>query len=525
MRSSAWMLAAVVLSATETLAVDTGVGRRAAAVAGIDPTSAVAGSTQIRSFPGQEADGGMLQLFRFQNGALPAAVGSPVNSADGRYVISPLASPLTSGDNVYVTNTTTHAVSSTAVVQPAAAPYILGPLDRGDVLVTGYGAPDRSITIEDAISGATLGTDSTAPGTGAFSVLVPALRMFQAIRAVDGSNLKSAVVTILGFTAATNAGIPPTTCPTVVLQASGPQIIRFTCGLLNPRGVAVVGDGSLRVLSGLPPSGLINFPPPATVRFVPSTQVAEFLSPVTGVGAAFDAGSGDLFIARPRLFRPQSEYLIERHDGELLQMNPDTGDTTVATRLLDVAPTGITADSSLAAVFGGGAVISSLFYDVESGPTAYPSNPTAPEPSAIWSASLTAVEPLRISSTSPFVRIQGLAVGADFDSTPTLFAAQPGSGTIYRIRSNGNQYNASELLTGLGSPVELAFPPDGSPFGTQLYATDIEGGRILKITLAAGGGSTVQSYVTGLVRPFGLAFSTTGLFVTEYSGDIVAIYP
>lgn len=512
--------------ASAALAVDTGTGRAAAAVATIDPTSALVNSTQVRSYPGQRADTGMVQLFRFENGQ--AASSEPaVNSVNGSYIIN-LTTPLASGENIYVKHVASGAVSSTAIVQTSAAPYLLGPLDAGNLSVSGFATPGRSIEIRDAISGATLGSALASVGTGAFSAAVPALRMFQALRAVDSGMLSSSAVTILGFSAVTNAGVPtPTPCPSTVVQAAAPMVLRFECDLLHPRGVAALPDGSLRIVAGLPPSGLINVPPPATIRFDPGTEIAEMLAPVTGVGAVYAAGN--LFVARPHLFRLRDEHMVERHDGEILQMDPSNGETVVATRLLDIAPTGIAVDTSVAATFGGGLVVSSLFYEEPSTPLPYPSNSAEPLPSAIWSASLSAVQPLRInlsSASPPLVRLHGLAVGVDFDTvTPVLFASQPGSGTIFRIVRSGSLYEASVLADNLGSPAEIAFPPPGSPFGDDLYGTDTEGGRILKITLGAGSSSVVQTYLSGLDRPFGLTFGSTGMFVTEYSGNILAIYP
>ncbi len=505
------------------LAVDTGTGRAAAAVATIDPTSALVGSTQVRSYPGQRADSGMVQLFRFESGQ--AAISEPAASTvNGAYVIN-LATPLASGENIYVKHVASGAVSSTAIVQTSAAPYLLGPLDAGDLSVSGYATPGRTIEIRDAISGTTLGSGQASAGTGSFAVAVPALRMFQAVLAVDSGMLRSSAVTILGFSAVSNAGVPtPTPCPSTVVQASAPMVLRFECDLLHPRGVAALPDGSLRIVAGVPPSGLINVPPPATIRFDPGTEVAEMLAPVTGVGAVYAAGS--LFVARPHLFRLRDEHMVERHDGEILQMDPSNGETVVATRLLDIAPTGIAVDTSVAATFGGGLVVSSLFYEEPSTPLSYPANSPEPIPSAIWSASLSAVEPLRISADPPLVRVHGLTVGVDFDTvTPVLLASQPGSGSIFRIVRSGNLYQASILADNLGSPAEIAFPPPGSPFGDYLYVTDTEGGRILKITIGSGSSSVVQTYLSGLSRPFGLTFGSTGMFVTEYSGNILAIYP
>jgi len=502
-------------------AVDTGVGRRAAAVAQIDPTSAVIGSTQIRSFPGQEGDTGMVQLFRFETDENPIGDLAVATSPQGTYIITPLAVPLAAGENVYVKNLGLNAASATVIVQPAAPPSISGPLNPGNPSVTGHATPGRTVAIRDAITGVTLGNSTTVAGDGAFSITVPALRMFQAIRAEDNEDLSSATATVLGFSAVTNAGIPSAPCPATVVQPSGPQIIRFECGLLHPRGVSVLPDSSLRVLAGVPPSGLINYPPPATFKFDPATQVAEMLSPVTGVAMVYVASVDSLFIARPHLFRLQEEHMVERHDGEILQMDPDTGVTTVATRLLDIAPTGIAADTSVPTTFGGGAVVSSLFQDTTASSPADPGGA-----SAIWRVSLAGeVSPLSIQASPALTRIQGLAVGLDWNGAPALFAAQPGSGTIFRILPDSGAYTAAPLVSGLGSPIEVAVAPTGLPFGGDLYATDADGGRVLRITVGVGGTSTVQNYVTGLTRPFGLAFSATGLFVTEYSGDIVAIYP
>ncbi|MBI3785021.1 MAG: hypothetical protein HY270_16645 [Deltaproteobacteria bacterium] len=518
-----WIMAVAIAGTRFAFAVDTGVGRRAAAVASIDPTSAVAGSTEIRSLPGQEGDAGMVQVFRFSNGQTPQAEPA-VNSLNGTYLIS-LSAPLTAAENVYVRHTTDNAVSATVIVQSSVPPSISGPLNPASPLVTGHATPDRTINIQDATSGATLGSSLSASGTGWFSVAVPALHMFQTVRAVDSSNLSSPAVTVLGFSAASNAGIPQTTCPATVVQASGPMVVRFACGLLNPRGLTVLPDGSLRIVAGVPPSGLINYPPPATIKFDPGTQAAQFLSPVTGVGTWFDSISNRLLIARPHLFRLQDEHMVERHDGEILQMNPDTGETTVATRLLDIAPTAIAADTSITAAFGGGIVVSSLFYSGEPISTTIPANSAEPEPSAIWSVTQTSVAPLKVSASPALVRIHGLAVGPDWNAAPALFAAQPGSGTIFRILPSNGVYAATTLISGLGSPVELAFAPSGSPFGSQLYATDADGGSILQISIAVATTSTAQVYVSGLDHPFGLAFSASGLFVTESSGSIVAIYP
>lgn len=511
-------------SAGAALAVDTGIGRAAAAVANVDPASAVVGSTEIRSYPGQEGDSGMVQVFRLQGGQASNSE-PPVATVNGTYAIS-LLTPLGSGESLYVEHVGKHAKSATAVVQSAAAPSISGPLAPGSTVVVGRASPNRAVVIQDALSGVTLGTAGPTGGNGAFSAAVPALRLFQTLRAVDDDDRVSATLTVLGFSAVSNAGVPPATCPATVLQVAGPAIVRYQCELLYPRGIAVLPDGSLRVMAGVPPSGLINFPPPATIRFDPGTQEASLVAPVTGVGAAFMASSGSVLIARPRLFRLRDEHMVERSDGEILQMDPNTDETTVATRLLDIAPTGIAVDSSPTAAFGGGAVVSGLFYDHDTSLPLYPSGPLAPAPSALWSASLTGVAPLVIDASAPLVRLQGLVVGEDWDAAPALFATQPGSGTVFRIlRSNTGTYTAAPLATGLGSPVEVALAPPGSPFGSDLYATDADGGRILRITVGAGNASVVQVYASGLSQPFGLAFGNTSLFVTEYSGSVVAITP
>jgi hypothetical protein len=263
------------------------------------------------------------------------------------------------------------------------------------------------------------------------------------------------------------------------------SITRFECELLFPRDLASLPDGSLRILAGLPPSGLVNYPPPATIKFDPATQVAELLSPVTGVAAILDPNPpGHLFIARPRLFRLQDEHSVERQDGEILEMDPSSGDTTVATRLLDIAPTGICADTSGTAAFGGGAVVSSLFFDNDGSQQYYLAGTAGTPASAIWQASLSEVSPLRISASPALTRIQGLAVGScGVPTAPVLFASQPGSGTIFAVR-----------------------------------------GRVLKLTVNANCTLTATTYLSGLDRPFGLAFSSSALFVSEYGGNIVAIY-
>lgn len=469
-----------------------GKGRRLVGIAEIDPLSAVAGSSEARSFPSMEAEPGKIEIRDVLNGIV---LGSARTRRDGSYRVR-LDAPLVSGQIIQAFNITRGYCSSGAEVGAAAPPRIDGPLKAGAKVVKGRGTPGHMIELVNAVTGATIGSPVVVAtsGEGSFEITVDPLPLFHAVRAEDTvTGLSSDSVPVLGLSRANL--LPRETCVAKLgTQAVSGTSTILDCRLQHPRGLAVGPDGAAYVVAGSPPSDLVAATPLGVFRLDLATKELSLFAAVHGVqlelrlsDALFESG---IYVARPRVHFVRKAVALERGDGEILRVDATTGQVEVFARLLDLAPTGLAFDAPSGS-FGGHMLVSGYFGDEIA--RISPSGGVS-----VLAVNLPGVAGLAVDEA-------GVFGGGD------LFAAQPSSGSILRIDSAGY---ATQFASGLISPTGVAFGPGGA-FGTDLYVADAGAGAIAKVS-ASG---SVAPFATGLGAPVDLAFSPDGvtLFVTDYA--------
>jgi hypothetical protein len=487
---------------------DVGVGRRAGGIAEIDPLSAVAGSTEVRSMSTLEGSPGVMQIRALPNGAV---LGNGVANAEGQYAIS-LAAPLVVGQGIQAVNTTKQFFSSGIIVKASALPIIDEPVASGAVLIRGWGTPGHHIRIKDAVTNATLGPSSgPLPSDGHWTITLNSpLPLFHAIRAED-VELGQAGKAVSVLDLLTTASRLPASCPSV----PGPSVVAgftartFRCGLPHPRGLAVRNTGEVFVVAGtapidpgfaLLPAGVFKFSPPAALT---GAGDIELFSPVNGTAVKIGPGGAfgnDLFVSRPRLFNVRGRALLGPDEGEIFRVNLASGnrEATVFSRLLELAPTGMVFDPA-----SNGLVMSSFIG------------------SRISRITDGATPPTLLTDLSG---VHGLACGP-CPGGDCLYAAQPSSGKVFRGPAGGG--SPTPFITGLGSPVDIALGPGGA-FGSYVYVTDAGRGEVRRYNSANGTQVDAGAFVSGMQAPFGLDFHPNGsaLFISDYkTGTIIRIAP
>lgn len=494
---------------------DVGVGRRTGGIAEIDPLSAVAGSTEVRSLPTQQGAPGPIRVREPATGAI---LGNGMANAEGQYAI-PLSSPLVTSQIIQAENTRKNFFSSGIAVMTEAAPAIEEPVQAGTKTIRGRGTPGHRVKILNAVTGAVLGGPS-APvlSNGRFTIqLTRPLSLFHTIQADDiAPGLLGKLVPVLNLPAA--AVRLPVNCPSAAGPASvnGFTTRNFRCGLPRPRGAVVNAAGKVFVVAGtvpedpglaIPPAGVFEFTPPVGA----GAAGIQLFAPVNGIAVKIGAGGSvfgqDLFIARPRLFNVRGSVLIGPDEGEIFRVNLSSAlhEATVFTRLLEAGPSGMAFDPTSNSL-----VVSSVFGDQLMRVTASGTMPTVV-------ANLSGVQGLTFGPCS--------GAGTCSGSASCLYAAQPSSGQILCSPSGSGLF--SPFITNLDSPVDVTFGPGGA-FGSYLYITDAGRGNLLRYNVQTGKPVDATPFISGMQAPFGLAFRANGqaLFVTDYlTGAVVQISP
>ncbi len=487
---------------------DVGVGRRAGGIVEIDPLSAVAGSTEVRSLSMLEGSPGPMQIRALSNGAV---LGNGVANAEGQYAIS-LAAPLMIGQGIQAVNTAKQFFSSGIIVKTSDLPVIDEPVGSGTSLIRGWGTPGHHIRIRDAVTNDILSPSSgPLPSDGHWAIVLNSpLPLFHAIRAED-LQLGQAGKAVSVLDLLTKASLLPVSCPSGAgpAVASGFAAQTFRCGLPHPRGLAVRNTGEVFVVAGtapidpgfaLLPAGVFKFSSPSTPT---GAGDIELFSPVNGTAVKIGPGGvfgNDLFVSRPRLFNIRGRTLLGPDEGEIFRVNLTSGnrEATVFSRLLELAPTGIVFDPA-----SNGLVMSSFIG------------------SRISRITDSGIPPTLLTELSG---VHGLACGP-CPGGDCLYAAQPSSGKIFRGPASGG--SPTPFITGLASPVDVALGPGGA-FGSYLYVTDAGRGEVRRYNTADGTQVDAAAFVSGMQAPFGLDFHPNGsaLFVSDYkTGTIVRILP
>lgn len=482
---------------------DVGVASSKGGIAEISLVTAVAGSIVVRSLPTQQGAPGTIRIINVTPNA-NVVLASGLASPDGQYAVV-LPNRLVVGQRIQAFNATKGYYSSTVIVSAAQPPAIKEPVLQGAMQITGYGTPGSTIQIRNAVTGVLLGTGAVAPApsNGTFSItLSTPLRLFQAIRPNDATKvLTGKNVSILNLL--TGHVLLKSSCSVTQVLMGAFTKKTFACGLPRPRGVMLDSVGNPLIVAGtapldrgssVMPNGIFGLAPPTGV---PPTAALSLFAPVSGV--ALKRGGGafppDVFVARPRIFYPRGQVLVQPGDGEIFRVNPTSGVTSVFRRTLDFSPTGIAFPP--------------------------PGNPFSPDMfvTDFFGVGLRRIGPTGVISTlANLPGLQGLAFGP---GGVFVYVTQPSSGRILRVSTTGA---STVFATGMISPMEIAFGPGGA-FTTDLYVTDAASGNILRIN--STGGKTV--FATGLGWPFGLVFRTTpspALFVTDYqSGNVIQFTP
>ncbi|NOT54981.1 MAG: hypothetical protein HOP18_10280 [Deltaproteobacteria bacterium] len=490
---------------------DVGVARSTGSIAEIGMESAVAGSIVVRSLRAQEGAPGAIQILDIAPAGNIVLNSGPVAAGpDGQYTV-PLLKPLVVGQRIQAFNVTKGYYSSTVIVDASQPPFIDERLSKGETQIRGRGTPGSTIQIRNAVTNAVLGTGTVAPApsTGAFSITLNApLRLFHTIRPVDVTKgLTGRNVSVLNLLTG-HTPLKPS-CSVTQTMIGAFTKTTYACGLPNPRGVMLDGEGNPLIVAGtapldrgysLLPSGLFRLAPP---RGNPPTAALSLFAPVSGVaikpgpGGAFGT---DVFVARPRFFNARGQSSIQPGDGEIFRIHPTSAAISVSSRALNFSPTGL-AFPPLGSPFPNNLFVSDFFGGGlrQIGPSGVIANFGTP------------------------LGLQGLLFGPGPASAfgTSLYVTQPSSGSIFRISTTGAH---TPFATGMVSPTEMAFGPGVTPFGNNLYVTDAGNGQLLRINSA--GVKTVVA--TGLGAPFGLVFRTTplALFVTDYlSGNVIQFTP
>lgn len=486
------------------LAGDAGTGRRVGAIAEIELGSAVYNSTKVRSLATQEGLAGPIEIRDLTTATV---LGSGAADSDGQYAIK--TTPLVASHVIQAVHTGKQYFSSGVKVTLDGPPSIDEPLRPGLMEVSVHGTQGRSIRIEDATTHLSLGSAGIPPGPGpgeATIALTAALRLFQAIRAVDETtDSSSKIVPVLDLR--TKPSVLPATCS----LAPGPtvtgnfRIATFGCKLANPRGIVALPNGNALIVAGAAPADPgFGAVPAGMFQFIPETRKLVLFAPVTGVAlerASAGPFGNDFFVARPRLFNIRGAAFFERGDGEIFRINvAPQHPIDLFARLLNFAPTGLAFDSPGGAFSGDMLVSSFLGKGLR----------------RITSAGL-------ISSLTNVPGLQGLAIGpgaGNCTATMMLYAAQPGGGQVVCIAADGS---FATFADGMSSPIDVAFGPGGA-FGTDLYVSDAGSGEILRVDNAG----VKTTFASGFKAPFGLAFrdDASALFAVDYAtGDVAQITP
>jgi len=109
-----------------------------------------------------------------------------------------------------------------------------------------------------------------------------------------------------------------------------------------------------------------------------------------------------------------------------------------------------------------------------------------------------------------------------------MYVTDPGTGTVYWVDAAGTM-NPTPLITGLGSPTDLAGATDPDPLMPSFWLTDAEAGKVFRADISYNSPPSLDALVellgpgSGLIGPTGIAVDADGdrMWITDPGAGVI----